>query len=149
MTAIRAASMRCKTLADGTLRIELDIEPRDAQDAFRLFGSPGTAVALAAIKPDAPQQERPKGGAAAKWLGQMCNEAAFQMWVAETFEQLWRFAIRSTSVDPPNLAALAADVVRDVCEVQSRAEIDNNPAAFQRFEERIRRPWLEATREKA
>ena len=36
-----------------------------------------------------------------------------------------------------------------VCEVQSRAEIDNDPAAFARFEERIRRPWIEATRERA
>jgi hypothetical protein len=47
--AIQGATARISTLADGTLRLTVDIEPRDAQAAFRLFGSPGTAVALAAL----------------------------------------------------------------------------------------------------
>lgn len=47
--AIAGATARISTLADGTLRLIVDIEPRDAQAAFRLFGSPGTAVALAAL----------------------------------------------------------------------------------------------------
>jgi hypothetical protein len=48
---VQGATARISTLADGTLRLIVDIEPRDAQAAFRLFGSPGTAVAIAALKP--------------------------------------------------------------------------------------------------
>ena len=49
--AIEGATARISTLVDGTLRVTIDIEPRDAQAAFRLFGTPGTAVALAALNP--------------------------------------------------------------------------------------------------
>lgn len=51
-SVIEGSSVRVQTTSDGTLRILIDIEPRDAQTAFRLFGSPGTAVALAALKPE-------------------------------------------------------------------------------------------------
>lgn len=50
-SVIEGSTVRVQTTSDGTLRIQIDIEPRDAQKAFRLFGSPGTAVALAALKP--------------------------------------------------------------------------------------------------
>lgn len=42
-----------KTLADGTLRITVEIPPGEANDAFALFGRPGVPVALARIDPDA------------------------------------------------------------------------------------------------
>ena len=48
---IEGATARISTLVDGTLRATIDIEPYAAQAAFRLFGTPGTAVALAALKP--------------------------------------------------------------------------------------------------
>lgn len=53
--AIEGATARISTLVDGTLRVTIDIEPRDAQAAFRLFGTPGTAVALAALNPQAQE----------------------------------------------------------------------------------------------
>lgn len=54
---IEGATARVSTLVDGTLRVTIDIEPRDAQAAFRLFGTPGTAVALAALKPAGEVEE--------------------------------------------------------------------------------------------
>lgn len=51
--AVMAATTTCKTMADGTLRVCLDIEPRHAQAAFALFGAPGTSVALARLRPEA------------------------------------------------------------------------------------------------
>lgn len=54
---IEGATARISTLVDGTLRVVVDIEPRDAQAAFRLFGTPGTAVALAALKPAGEVEE--------------------------------------------------------------------------------------------
>jgi len=50
MTIIEASSVNVKTLADGTLRVSMDVEPRHAQAAFSLFGAPGTPMALAALK---------------------------------------------------------------------------------------------------
>ena len=47
---ILGSSSKTSTLADGTLRIQVDISPRDAIAAFTLFGAPGSAVALARIK---------------------------------------------------------------------------------------------------
>lgn len=49
MTAILASTGKVTTMADGTLRITLDIEPGDAATAFTLFGQPGTSVAIARI----------------------------------------------------------------------------------------------------
>lgn len=51
MNAIEGSTARISTLVDGTLRITIDIEPRDAPKAFLAFGIPGTAVALAALIP--------------------------------------------------------------------------------------------------
>jgi hypothetical protein len=48
---IEATSVTCKTLADGTLRLTVEIEPYNALAAFTLFRQPGTVMALAAIKP--------------------------------------------------------------------------------------------------
>jgi hypothetical protein len=49
LSAVMGASTTVKTMADGSLLIAIDIEPRHAQAAFALFGSPGTPVALARI----------------------------------------------------------------------------------------------------
>jgi hypothetical protein len=54
MSAIEATFVKVAgTLADGTLRLVVDVEPRNAQAAFALFNSPGTAMALAALVPNA------------------------------------------------------------------------------------------------
>ncbi len=141
MTAVEASSVRVGTMADGTLRLTLDIEPRFAQDAFRLFGSPGTPVALAALKPAVPEPEPAKGGVAAKWLGMRCAEPEFQDWLKATEPGLWRNIASRLGAANASLAEYAASMVRDICEVKSRADIDNDPAAMERFQRLIRGPW--------
>lgn len=42
----------CKVMADGTLRITVEIPPTHVNDAFALFGQPGVSVALAKIVPE-------------------------------------------------------------------------------------------------
>ena len=80
--------------------------------------------------PDVPA--KPKGGYAAKWLGLRCQEQVF-----------WRFLSESPHLTSPVQSAIdAADVVRDVCGVKSRAEIDNDKMAFTRFETLIRLPYM-------
>ena len=142
MSVIEASSTACKTMADGTLRITVDVEPRHAQAAFALFGSPGVPMALARLQAPAPEPEpeRLKGGMAAKWLALRCAEPAFQCWIADAHARQW-FDAGSMLSDRER----AASVVRAVCSVESRAEIDNDPAANERFQRLIRSPWQKFT----
>lgn len=70
MTVIAASSVNVKTMADDTLRLTVDIEPRHAQEAFAMFGSRGTPLALArltqsaageAMAKDTESEARPGG----------------------------------------------------------------------------------------
>lgn len=57
VVAVSGSTTTIKTMADGTLRVSIDIEPRHAQAAFTLFGAPGTPVALARLTPEAAVAE--------------------------------------------------------------------------------------------
>ena len=144
MSALEASSVRVATMADGTLRLTLDIEPAQAQAAFALFGKPGQPVALAAIKTKAQQEsaERAKGGEAAKWLGIRCGEVAFRQWLAESWPKQYADAIGRTENER------AASVIRAVCGVESRADIDNDKFAAVRFDTLIRKPWQQYQEQK-
>jgi hypothetical protein len=127
-------------MADGTLRISFDIEPSNAQDAFRLFAAPGTPAAIAALQVGyaAVQEpircnptglEKPKGGALAKLAGMWCNDPEFWSWL---------------ETDPDNAAhsaSGAASCLYTICEIESRAELDHNPEAAEKFHRLIRGPY--------
>jgi hypothetical protein len=140
MSVIEGASVSVKTMSDGTLRLSIDIEPRNAQAAFALFGAPGRAVALAALVDGAgavrePEPEKPKGGEWAKLAGMWCNDPDFWLWLNETFKLYVQIPLQ------------AANVLRNHCEIESRAELDSDPAALKRFNDRIRHPfmkWMQA-----
>ena len=131
MTVLKANSGQAKMMADGTLRLPVDFMPADAKAAFSLFGTPGTELAVAALKnapaPE-PAPEPPKGGSVARWLGIQCKDAEFQRWVIDNFTL-------PTEV-------LAAVMVRHVCQVATRAEIDSDQQALDRFHRLIREPWM-------
>lgn len=122
MSVIEAASVRVQTMADGTLRLVCDIEPRNAQAAFALFASPGTPMALAALK---PQTSKPKAevGELCKWAAIRCTEPEFRRWCGVANEQD------------------AAEFVRRVCHVESRTELDTNPEAAELLHSTVRRPY--------
>jgi hypothetical protein len=66
---IEAASGQCRTMADGTLRIVFDVEPRHAAEAFKLFSAPGTPAVLGRLRvPSAGPAEPEKPG------GKVCGE---------------------------------------------------------------------------
>ena len=134
MTVIESSSSSARTMADGTLRLTVDIEPRHSQAAFALFGAPGTPMALAALK-SAKSEPAPKGGQLAQWVAMRCGEAAFQRWLQDAFPQQWQAAHGDTP------AKWAASTVRAVCGIESRAELDNDEAAAKRFHAVIRRPF--------
>ena len=144
MSAVLGASSMIRTMADGTFRIQIDVEPRFAQQAFALFGAPGTPVALARITNEAAveqdrkaqrEPEKPKGGPLAQWAAIRCAEYDFR-------EFLWDME----GADAVPTADEAAELIYAYCGITSRAELDNNPEAKRLFDQRIRRPyaaWLE------
>ena len=135
MTAIPASSVAVRTMADGTLRLSLDIEPRHAGAAFALFGMPGTPAALAALKvgtvlpADPEPTEQPKGGPLAKWAAMRGNDPRFQDWL---------------EAHSPELVAKR---IKRICGIVSRAELDSSPAAGEMFKCQIMRPWAEHCRQ--
>lgn len=147
MTIIEGASISCKTMSDGTLRLSIDIEPRNAQAAFMLFGAPGRAVALAALKDGSAaitsesvsdvKEKQQKGGEWAKLAGMWCNDTDFWVWL--NYERGYAGRVGS-----PHAAALA---LRSACGIDSRVELDNDPAALERFNKEVRHPfmkWMQA-----
>lgn len=140
---IEAAAMRCRTMADGSLRIECEIEPGNAQAAFKLFGMPGAPMAIAALKvghakksdepePQAPEHAREspqtpaedrKGGPLAKLAGMWCQSKDFQDWLGVP------------------TSAEAKLFILEECGIDSRAELDHNQKAAEIFHRNIREPY--------
>lgn len=139
---IESSSSSARTMADGTLRLTVDIEPRHSQAAFALFGAPGTPMALAALQcakaEPAALEAVPlaaKGGERAKWAAMRCQEPGFHRWLQEAFPQQWEASHGNTP------ALWAASTVRAACGIDSRAELDSNAAAAARFDLLIRKPY--------
>lgn len=125
---LSATFVTYKLMADGTLRASVDIEPGDVAKFHKLVSKVGTALALAALKPAhlvraAPEKEG-KGGAMAKLAGIWCNDPEFIAWTG------------------CNDADEAAQWVREAAAVQSRAEFDNDADAAERFQVRVRGPYM-------
>lgn len=134
---IQAISRGCKgTLADGTVRYTIDIDPSYAASAAALFGMPGTALAVAALKDGTPDAvikesvtvEKPKGGELAKWAGILCNDTEFWKW----------FAYDDEPIGSPEQAA---EAIRFYCDIESRAALDHNTTAAHIFREQIMAPF--------
>ena len=144
MTAITCSSAGVKDLADGSLRITFEFEPRHAKEAFLLFGTRGTACAIIALTQEASKAaaqsetiaaDKPKGGPLAKLAGMFCSQPEFWDFInLSDYPDKKLFAQINDSVD-------AAAWVRRVCGIESRAELDNNSAAAERFHELIRKPY--------
>ena len=149
MSAIEAATAGFKDMADGTVRFFFDVEPRHAGAALELFRARGTPAALAALRvgylavdepkvtEQAPEPEpiatKPKGGVLARLAGMWCADPEFWGWINSTTHNgiMWPTA---TAVD-------AADFVREICGVDSRAELDNSVSAARLFHSCIRGPF--------
>lgn len=141
-SVIEGSFVRMKSMADGSLQLVVEVEPRNAVAAFTLFSAPGTPMALAALQcakaapaalEAAPQAA--KGGERARWVGMRCQEPAFQRWLQGAFPAQWEAAHGTTP------ALWAASTVRAVCSIDSRAELDSDATAAARFDLLIRKPF--------
>lgn len=142
MSAIEAVSRNVKTLADGTLRLSIDISPVYAKDAFTMFGMPDVPLAIVRLTQEAAnhsaQQEtinadKHKGGALSQWLALRCKEPAF-----------WEF-VQKKSSSPHSIQSesLCDFEVKLFLGIESKSELDNDKEAEARFHSMIRLPYAE------
>lgn len=125
-----------KEMSDGTVRVQIDIDPRFRAQFFEMFGQIDMPVALAPLAADfekrEPQPEKPKGGALAKLAGMLCDDSNFHEFLTH------QFALEEICESADG----AATVVREVCEIESRSELDWHTEAADRFHVLIRGPWI-------
>lgn len=148
MSALQATSAGVKDMADGSLRITLEFDPRYAKDAFALFGSRGTPVAIARLTQEAAQEHaqketvadsEPKGGFLSQWLAMRENEPEFWLFIESKINN-------AVSI---NDVGTCDEVVKRLLGIISKREIDNYKEVEARFHSMIRLPyadWLRGVR---
>lgn len=105
--------------------------PIEAGSQFvSMFGTPDPSktvpVAIARLDPNAKPER--KGGKLAQKAGILCSEGAFITFLAEH-----HFKKTLETVDPFDPAV----VVRNVCGVYSRADLDHDPEAARKFQDLV------------
>lgn len=128
MKAISGTRRAMKEMADGTIRVQVDIDPSCRSSFLQLFPNIDMPVALAPLEADFERrqpEQRPKGGEIARLAGQLCQNPMFQEWCEAESE------------------AAAADWVRSTCGVESRSELDHDPEAASKFHRLVRLPFIE------
>lgn len=153
---IEAASGQCKTMADGTLRITFDVEPRHAAAAFALFSAPGTPAVLgrlvaahekAPAVPAQREEQKPPMGPLCKWAVLRCGESSFQEWIRPVYDRVMGGDGRGWGDVTPehdfggSVEKYASHCVKVIAEVQSRRELDTNQAAGDYFKSAVMAPY--------
>jgi hypothetical protein len=150
MSAVSGTRRAIKELVDGTIRVQIDIDPPFRKRFFELFPDIDMPIALAPLAPKAftPAEsdaghEPTKGGALAKLAGQLCADPAFREWLYPRLPVA--LGGHTEDFDDPNDfdEESAASAMRLICGVDSRALLDHNAAAAAEFHRHIRLPWRE------
>lgn len=153
---IEAASGQCKTMADGTLRITFDVEPRHAAAAFALFSAPGTPAVLGRLvaaherstsKPALQvAEQKPPMGPLCKWAVVRCGEESFQQWIRPIYDRAmggkgtgWGDVTPSHDFGG-DVSAYTVHCLKVLAGVNSRRELDTPEIAL-RFKEQIMQPY--------
>lgn len=120
-------------MADGSLRITLEFDPRYAKEAYALFGARGTACAVAALTQEASQesarketieQPKEKPGQLCIMACTFCADPLFREWLGVDSEEAAKSAILNE------------------CRIKSRKELDTNHKAGRIFLSDFRNSFL-------
>lgn len=140
MTAAISGTRRAiRELADGTIRVQIDIDPRFRKEFFELFAQIDMPVAIAPLKRDFEEQtkeaERPKGGELAKLAGMLCLKPEFQEFLRFTYSEEWNKAYAAFRLfgAGDRFHDIAAQSLRKILGIESRSQIDANQDVTERF----------------
>ncbi|MDN7700039.1 hypothetical protein QZM15_16335 [Burkholderia sp. AU44665] len=137
--AISGTRRAIKEMSDGTIRVQIDIDPRFRSTFWALFPNIDMPVALAPLEANFEQRDNTakgnntaKGGALAVLAGRLCADERFHEFVASEYGVIWRVGHAADDI---------AQWMREQCDIESRAELDHNEAAAEAFHRIIRGPW--------
>lgn len=133
MGAISGTFVRVKTLADGTPRIELDLQC-SLSELAAIGCEPGTHYALARLTQEAgikqaQEAAKPKGGHLAQWAALRCKEPEFWSFMAE---------MSGLEIDCEDGCV---EVLKLMAGIQSRAELDTDEDANAWFVSNVINSW--------
>ena len=124
-------------LRDGTLRIVIDIDPRFKADFHQMFKDNDVPVAIAPLEldferlPKPPKNDKPLCRLAGMWP----KDPLFLKWLSTKHQ--------GESFNESD----AAQWIRDVCDVESRSQIDSDPIAESYFHSKVRIPFNNWTKD--
>jgi hypothetical protein len=132
MSAISGTRRSAKELADGTLRVMIDIDPRFKAEFHRLFPNIDMPCALAPLIAEFEHlpKEKPKGGPLCTLAARWCKDEDFRDWLGVDTEEEATIFMRST------------------CGIESRAQLDHDEHAALLFNEHFRIPYKNYLNEK-
>ena len=145
----------------GGPRITLRLRDRDELEAF--IGMEGKRFALVLVQigddeqPVPPQKREPspaKGGQLARLAGQWCKREDFARFIRPIYDRAMGGNGRSWGdVSPDDFTGAEGGLkgaegycrhaILVLCDVNSRRELDSNPDAAEKFNDLIRRPFME------
>lgn len=148
-TAISGTRRAIRELADGTIRVQIDVDPQFRREFLALFPEINMPIAIAPLQRDFDNEEkaRAKGGELAKLAGRLCQNRDFQSYLAGKHGVTWVEASNKLCnggyQDHAELSeAIAAESLRQILGIRSRAEIDSSDEASYVFQN-IRKAFLE------
>jgi hypothetical protein len=131
-----------RELVDGTIRVQIDIDPEFHDDFHRLFGQVDMAVAIAPLNlatskeilgadaaEDNPPMEDERTRSAWKDLGPLA-QSAILLCKDEKFQQ---FVVDKWKLDGRGNEHIAAEYVKTFCKVDSRKDLDTADGGRTRF----------------
>lgn len=133
--AVLATFVRLQTMADGGVRIVLDLQC-SLQDVAAMGLIPGVPFALARMTKEAaanPQSVMPteKPGPLCIMACTFCADPMF-----------WKWLTTQTSADAVTSEAEAKETICFMCCIDSRKELDTDSRAADAFHRQIRRPFI-------
>jgi hypothetical protein len=139
MSAIEAVSRNVKTMADGTLRLTVDISPVHAQDAFSMFGMPDVPLALARLNIQASQERAQEETIAKERLTGLALLAV--EWCKEP--KFWEWINAGWDIEPVTDEKRAKTVICQLCAIESRKELNTDKDAAEIFQQDVRGPYMQ------
>lgn len=137
MSAVSGTRRAIKELVDGTIRVQVDIDPRFRKKFFELFPEIDSPVALAPLTPgfeggipegaewpggDAPAKGRKPGQTLSQYAALLCQKPDFHRFLAAAHTEDWRQCLQWRGEDP---VESAAEFIRRWCEIPTRAKLDD------------------------
>jgi hypothetical protein len=139
--ALLGACGTLRTMVDGTVRLQIDFEPKDRAAVMTAFGHPGTPVACVRLKDGVSAKSSEK--TAFRDLGPICKEAIDLCANPVFHEYINRPGVGPRWEPTPDAAK---GYILAVCGVDSRKHLDTVDGARELFIAHVRNPFQQWVR---